>query len=401
MAAGMFADQSPGDRRRAYRGPAILQQGFRPFFLGAGAWTVIAMALWLAVHLGYLNLPSRFDPLTWHSHEMLFGFVGAAIAGFLLTAVPNWTGRLPVRGWPLALLFSLWIAGRLAVGLSEVIGPLTAALIDVAFLAALDGVLLREILSGRNWRNLPVVLIVALLTGCNFLVHLEYLTTAETASIGLRLALATVVMLIALIGGRIVPSFTRNWLNKRNEARLPHPFGPLDQVVLISTLVAGLSWAAWPDWAGTGLLCLLAGLGNSWRLARWRGHRTLSEPLVWVLHLGYGWVALGLGVLGLSIWLPDLLPSAPIHALTAGAMGTMTLAVMTRATLGHTGQALSAGSGTTAIYLLVTAAALLRILSSILEAGNSIALTLGALCWVGAFGLFVALYAPLLIARRS
>ncbi|MDJ0611326.1 MAG: NnrS family protein [Kiloniellales bacterium] len=396
----MFADQSPADRRRAYRGPAILQQGFRPFFLGAGAWTVIAMALWLGIYLGYLALPSRFDPLAWHSHEMLFGFVGAAIAGFLLTAVPNWTGRLPVRGWPLALLFSLWVAGRLAVGLSEVIGAAAAALIDVAFLVALDGVLLREILAGRNWRNLPVVVIVALLAGCNILIHLEDLTNAETASGGLRLALATVVMLIALIGGRIVPSFTRNWLKKRNEARLPRPFGPLDRAVLLATLVAGLCWTAWPDSAVTGLLCLLAGLGNGWRLARWRGHRTLCEPLVWVLHLGYGWVALGLAVLGLSIWFPDLLPSAPIHALTAGAMGTMTLAVMTRATLGHTGQALSAGFGTTAIYLLVTAAALLRILSSIIEAGSSLALTLGALCWVGAFGLFVALYAPLLMARR-
>lgn len=396
----MFADQSPGDRRRAYRGPAVLQQGFRPFFLGAGAWSLIAMVLWLAVYLGYLALPSRFDPLAWHSHEMLFGFVGAAIAGFLLTAVPNWTGRLPVRGRPLALLFALWLAGRLAVGLSEVVGAAAAALIDVAFLAALDGVLLREILAGRNWRNLPVVLIVALLTGCNLLVHLEYLTTAETAAIGLRLALATVIMLIALIGGRIVPSFTRNWLNKRNEARLPRPFGPLDRTVLASTLVAGLCWTAWPDWAGTGLLCLLAGLGNGWRLARWRGHRTLAEPLVWVLHLGYGWVAVGLGLLGLSIWFPDLPPSAPVHALTAGAMGTMTLAVMTRATLGHTGEALSAGTGTTAIYLLVTAAALLRVLSSILEAGGSLALAFGALCWAGAFGLFVVLYAPLLIARR-
>lgn len=392
----MSADQSPAERRRAYQGAPVLREGFRPFFLGAGCWAVLAMALWFAVLQGAMALPSRFDPLTWHSHEMLFGFAAAAIAGFLLTAVPNWTGRLPVQGWPLALLFSTWLAGRLAVAVSDVIGALPAALVDIAFLVGLFAILLREIIAGRNWRNLPVAVVVGLLASCNLLVHLEYLAAIETAALGLRLTLATVVLLITLIGGRIIPSFTRNWLKKRGETAMPSPFGRFDRAVILVSAIAAVSWATAPGWSTSGWLCLLAALANGWRLARWRGHRTLAEPLVWVLHLGYGWLAIGFGLLGLSLLLPAMPQSTAIHALTAGAMGTMIPAVMTRATLGHTGQALTAGLGTTAIYVLVTMAALLRILFPIFEAEGFLTLTLAAACWIGAFGLFVALYAPLL-----
>jgi uncharacterized protein involved in response to NO len=387
--------------RLAYQGPAILLLGFRPFFLAAGLWSAFAVGLWLLVFAGQIESPGAFDPFTWHGHEMIFGFAVAAITGFLSTAVPNWTGRLPIQGWRLAALCGLWLAGRLAVMASELIGPAAAAVIDVAFLVVFAGAVLREIVAGATWKNLPVVGILVLLAGANSLIHLEAIGLAETGALGLRLAIGVVAMLIALIGGRIVPSFTRNWLVKRKAPALPAPFGWVDRLALLATALAGLAWMAAPDWAGTGLAALLAAGANGARLARWRGLRTLGEPLVFILHLGYGWLAVGFALLGLVTLTGALPESAALHALTAGAMGTMTLAVMTRATLGHTGQALQAGAGTTAIYLLVTAAAALRIAAPLLDAGQPEILLVGGLAWIGAFGLFVALYGPLLVTRRS
>ena len=386
--------------RRAYAGPAILRQGFRPFFLAAGVWAAGAVALWLAEIAGLLVLPSTFDPITWHAHELLFGFVAAAIAGFLLTAIPNWTGRLPVRGRQLGLLFALWCVGRIAVGLSALIGPAPAAALDLSFPVALLAVVLREIAAGGNWRNLPIAAIVALLAASNLLVHLEALGLAPTARLGLRLGVADVAVLISLVGGRVVPSFTRNWLAKRDEAVLPRPSGRLDRVAILTTVAAGLAWALAPDALATGALALLAAAAGGARLAGWRGHRTLAEPLVWVLHLGYGWLVVGFALLGAAVLVPALDPTAALHALTAGAMGTMTLAIMTRASLGHTGRALSAGPGTTAIYALVGVAALARVLAPLSPSGATLLLGLSGLAWIGAFGLFVALYGPLL-ARPS
>jgi uncharacterized protein involved in response to NO len=388
-----------GPARLDYRGPAILLLGFRPFFLAAGIWSALTVGLWLLVVAGQVESPGAFDPLTWHGHEMIFGFAVAAIAGFLSTAVPNWTGRLPIQGRRLALLCGLWLAGRLAVMASGLIGPAAAAVIDVAFLVVFAGAILREILAGPKRSNLPVVGILGLLAGANTLIHLEAIGVAETAVLGLRLAIAVVVMLITLIGGRVVPSFTRNWLAKR-KAGLPAPFGRVDRLALLATALAGLAWVAAPGWAGTGLAALLAAAANGARLARWRGLSTLGEPLVFVLHLGYGWLAAGFALLGLATLTGALPASAALHALTAGAIGTMTLAVMTRATLGHTGQALRAGAGTTTIYLLVTAAAVLRVVAPLLGAGQPLVLVLGGLAWIGAFGLFVALYGPLLVAPR-
>ena len=393
------AAKASNSARRAAAGPAILRQGFRPFFLAAGVWAAGAVALWLAVIAGALVLPSAFDPITWHAHEMLFGYLAAVIAGFLLTAVPNWTGRLPVGGWRLGVLFALWCAGRVAVGLSALTGPVLAAAADLAFLAALSAVILREIAAKGNRHNLPIVGIVVVLAGSNLLVHLEALGLTATGSLGLRLGLADVAFLITLVGGRIVPSFTRNWLAKRGAPVLPRPFGGLDRLALGSMVLAGLSWVLAPGASATGGLAILAAVFNGARLGGWCGHRTLGEPLVWILHLGYAWLVAGFALLGAAILVPALSQTAALHALTVGAMGTMTLAVMTRATLGHSGQSLSAGPGTTMIYGLVSAAALVRILAPFAPNDATTLLGLSGLCWIGAFGLFVVLYGPLLAGR--
>ncbi len=386
---------------RAYHGPALLRHGFRPFFLAAGLWAALAMVLWLAMLTGRIDLPTAFDPLSWHIHEMLFGFVAAAIAGFLLTAIPNWTGRLPVRGAPLAALALVWLAGRFAVGLSAWTGPVAAAFVDVAFLCLLGAVALREVVAGGNWRNLPVTAVIGILAVANLLMHLETIALTDLDGAGPRLAVATVAFLITMIGGRIVPSFTRNWLAKRGASKLPGGFGLLDKATLVVTAATGLIWTLIPDHPAVGAAALLAALLHAVRLARWRGLRTGAEPLVLVLHLGYVWLPVGFALIGFAIFWPGLGSSAALHALTAGAMGTMILAVMTRATLGHLGRPLNADSATSLIYLTVLLAAATRVFGPLAEGGGQAAFSISGLLWITAFVLFVVRFGPMLLGLRQ
>jgi len=338
---------------RDWTGVTILTYGFRPFFFGAAVWAVLAMAIWVLMLSGALNLPSAFDPVSWHAHEFLFGYLGAVIAGFLLTAVPNWTGRMPIVGWPLGALAALWLTGRVAVAVSSSLPAVGAAVLDLAFPVVFAGVILREIVAGKNWRNLIVLGMLTMFIIGNALFHWEAARGAYAAQgYGLRLGLGAGVMMIAVIGGRVVPSFTRNWLVKRQSVVLPTPpMQSFDMVTLIVLLAALLLWVAWPSAMLTGIALALAGGLHVIRLARWAGHRTLAEPLVTVLHAGYAFVPLGALALAAEILAPGSIGMAGAqHLWMAGAIGLMTLAVMTRATLGHTGQALTAGAGTITIY---------------------------------------------------
>ena len=390
-------------RYRTWSGPALLSAGFRPFFLMAGLWAAVALPLWLAALTGHLVLPSAFDAVAWHAHEMLFGFVMAAIAGFLLTAVPNWTGRMPLQGWSLGALAALFVAGRVAATLSEVIGTEIAAAIDLAFPAALLAALAREIVAGRNWRNLPMLAALGVLGVANALMHVEAIGWASTGAAGLRLGIAVVLLQIGLVGGRIIPSFTRNWLVKRGETRLPAPAGRLDAAVLAVTAAALMAWVVAPGWAGVPLLMGLAALANAVRLARWRGYLTGAEPLVWVLHLGFAWIPVGLALMALASVF-GLAETTALHALTGGAMTTMIVAVTTRATRGHTGRALAAGRATTALYALVTLAAAARVAAGsemAIEADAMMALLgVAGVAWVAAFLLFLGIYGPMLLMPR-
>ncbi|HZD89286.1 MAG TPA: NnrS family protein [Pseudolabrys sp.] len=384
-------------RRRAYAGPALFAYGFRPFFLAAGLWGAFGILVWLPQFLGLVTLPTAFGPLDWHIHEMLYGYVAAAIAGFLLTAIPNWTGRLPVSGWPLAGLASLWLAGRLAILFSADIGGIAAAAVDVSFLLTLAAVAAREIVAGKNWRNLRVLVVLGVLAAGNVVFHAEVLTRGA-ADYGIRIALAAVLVLIMLIGGRIVPSFTNNWLARNNPGRKPAPFARLDMVTIAASVVALAAWIAAPFAELAGVLLLIAGALHAVRLARWAGDRTLADRLVLILHIAYAFIPLGFLLSGAAILALQVPPSAGIHAWTAGAIGLMTLAVMTRATLGHTGHALHAGPATQAIYGLVLLAALLRIVAAF--TGSLMLMEYAGGAWIVGFAAFTAVYGRLLIMRK-
>ncbi len=379
---------------RDHQGPALFERGFRPLFLGAGLFAGIAMPLWLiALHSGWTVVP-EFDARAHHIHEMIFGYLSAVIAGFLLTAIPNWTGRLPVAGQPLVMLTVLWLAGRLAMAVSPV-WPQGAAFVDAAFLVVFAAIVWREIIAGKNMRNLPICIMVTLLALTNIAHHAQVLNGGDT-SWSERAALGIVSVLIALVGGRIVPSFTRNWLSKRGDPNLPAPFDAFDQAALGVTVVAAVAWIIAPDHVLTGFVCGLAAAALLVRMARWHGWRTVSEPLVWILHVGYLWLPVWFALTALAILVPDAIEaSSALHALTAGAIGTMTMAVMTRAILGHSGRPLGADRITALIYLAVVAGAVLRVAASSLPFDYLSTVMLGGVLWSAGFALFVLSYGPM------
>lgn len=390
--------RDPSTARREYAGPTLFSFGFRPFFLFGALWAAMSAPLWMHAYAGGDAMVGAAPALAWHIHEMLFGFIAAVVAGFLMTAVPNWTGRLPVMGWPLAGLFGLWAAGRAAMLFYGELG-LAAAVIDSAFLVALAGLLGREVIAGGNTKNIPVIVLASLFALANIGFH-------AALALGLdwrpaqSVAIAVIALLIALIGGRIVPSFTRNWMVQQGQTDLPAPMGLYDTASLAAMGLALGVWIVLPsDWFA-GALLLIAGAMHAVRVARWKGWKTSAEPLVLILHVGYAWLPLALVLMGLSKIVPHVVPaSAALHALTAGAMGTMTLAVMTRASLGHTGRARTADVWTSLIFALVVAGALVRVFGPIVMPGGFMVLGVSSLVWSGAFALFVLRYGPMLITQ--
>jgi uncharacterized protein involved in response to NO len=386
-------------KRRMASTMPFLRGGFRPFFFGAATWAVVAIALWLCVLAGEVTLPTRFDGVAWHRHEMLFGFVGAAVSGFLLTAIPNWTGRLPIAGKPLLSLFGLWAAARLLVLFSALIGFWPAAVADVGLFVCLALLAAREVVASKN-RNVPVVGLV-LLFGLADAADYAGAAAMVPPDVGWRGAVSLVIVMISLIGGRIIPSFTRNWMVKQKmTGGLPTQPQSLDLLVIVTTAIALIFWIALPGERLTGVMLALAAAAQAMRLSRWGGLRTASDPLVLILHLGYAWVPIGLVILGLSIAGADIPESAGVHALTAGAMTTMILAVMTRASLGHTARELKASPATVGAYACVTIGAVVRVGASFGIGAYAIMLDIAGLLWGAALLLFLVAYTPVLWKPR-
>ena len=390
----------PKTSRPAYTVPAVFSNGFRPFFLMAGIFAVLIVPLWMAVWAGGMTLGSPFGTVDWHIHEMLFGYTSAVIAGFLFTAIPNWTGRMPMRGWPLMVLAGLWVTGRLAVAGKFGLGPVGVMVLDCGFLAAVLAIVIREIIAGRNWGNLKVVVPVGVYLAADVTFHLEAMWRGQ-ADAGRRLGFAMVVMLILLIGGRIIPSFTRNWLTRRGReggrkpGDMPAPVGKFDAASLGMTLLALMLWVVLPESliaaSGMMLVAILQGV----RLMRWRGWRTLASPLLVMLHVAFGFLPCGLFAVGLGGF--GLLPAATgLHLLGIGGVGGMTLAVMMRVSLGHTGRALEVGPVLTGAFVCVALAALVRA-----SASAEIALWLAAVLWTAGFAAFLVLYAPVFVTENA
>lgn len=357
------------------------------------------MVLWLPQFYGELELASRFSPVDWHIHELYFGFLAAVITGFLFTAVPNWTGRMPIDGKPLLVLVLIWVAGRIAITFSAAIPWQLAMGIDLAFLIAITFVIGNEICAGKNWRNLKVLVPLVALLAANTLFHLEAQFEGES-NFSRRLALAAAITLIMLIGGRIVPSFTRNWLVKHNPGHLPAPFSRFDMIAIAVAVIALGFWIFLPDAASSLVALTLAALLHLIRLYRWAGIRTWREPLVLILHIAYAFIPLGFALLAASMWSENIPEIAGIHALSTGAIGTMTLSVMLRATLGHSGHTLTAGPVAKIIFASVITASLARIAEGLGFGSTNVLLHIAAFGWSIAFAGFGIIFAPMFFAKK-
>jgi uncharacterized protein involved in response to NO len=380
---------------------ALWSYGFRPFFLAAALWACIAMVLWIGLLSGWWTFAGDYGVIAWHAHEFLFGYIAAVMTGFLLTAIPNWTGRFPLQGKPLLALFVLWLAGRAAMLAVDEIGTIAAAIVDCAYLVTLTAVITREIVAGSNWRNLRVGVLVALTAVANIVFQAEVVIYAAP-TYGLRLAVAAIVGLIMVVGGRITPSFTSNWLTRQGIGKRPAPLDRFDIASIAFAALALVAWIAAPDWDGTAALLLLMAIAQAARLSRWAGTQTWREPILFVLHVGYAFVPVGALMLSLSILWPRIVPaSGALHAWTTGAMGIMTLAVMTRATLGHTGRDVLSTPMTTVIYGAMLLATLVRVAAPLVPAIYYEALLVAGLAWLSAFGIFLLIYGPMLVGTKQ
>lgn len=378
-----------------YRGPALFSYGFRPFFLGAALFAGVAVPAWMLMLGGVGGLTVLYSPRDWHIHEMVFGFLPAVIMGFMLTAIPNWTDRPPIRGYELMGLWALWLAGRLVIAIPW-FTPLVSAVVDGAFLVAAAGLIWREVVVSKSWGHAPMGVLITLYAGANTLFHVQTLSGAH-ADFPPRMALAVIMVLLTVIGGRIIPIFTEEFLEMQGRAERPAPFSRYDGLSILLVVITALAWTIQPWGTVTGWLFVTAGVINAGRLARWYGWLTGREPLVLVLHVGYGWVVVALLALGGALL--GVGPATPeaLHALTTGAVGVMTLGVMTRATLGHTGRPRHAGPLTVAIYLLAFLGALVRVLGPATGLTTHLFLGLAAVTWSGAYMLFALSYGPLLL----
>jgi len=373
----------------------VFSHGFRPFFLSAVLFGLVSVPIWLLAWQGRIELAGPFQDVDWHVHEMLFGYAGAVVAGFLFTAVPNWTGQMPIKGWPLAVLAVLWLAGRISVAGLLPIGRFWVAAVDCGFLAVIAAAMARQIIAGRNWKNLRVIVPVSLLVGANVLIHLEAAGLVD-GGVGRRLGIGVVIFLIMLIGGRIIPSFTRNWLAARGATALPVPFGRFDGMSLVAAAIALVTWVVLPDGLATAVLLIVAGVLHLSRLGRWRGQDSWASPLLLMLHVAYLFVPLGLLATGLAA--AGIAPAAAgLHLLGIGAIGGMTVAVMMRATRGHTGRSLVAGNMLTWAFALICGAALARACAAQLDLIGLDGIEVAAGAWTIAFLMLAVRMAPWLI----
>jgi uncharacterized protein involved in response to NO len=380
---------------------ALFDYGFRPFFLLCGLYALVVVPLWLFSFAHSSALFGALPGVYWHAHEMLFGFIVAAVSGFLLTAVPSWTGSRGFAGLPLMIAVGAWLAGRLAMAFVNVLPFWIAAAAELALLPVLIALIAPPILRESN-RNLPILGVITLLWAIDA-TFIRALQTGDAmlAAGAARIGIDLVLLLVVVIGGRIVPAFTANALRRAGIGVAPVSRGWLEVVAIGSVALIALGDLFLPDSRAAGVIAGIAAVAHALRLAGWRSFRVGGEPILWVLHVGYAWIPVALALkacwlLGDALWAVKWQ-----HALTSGAFATMILAVMTRASLGHTGRPLVVSRAIAVAYLLLTAGALLRVFGGAWTPDHYIwTLAAAGMAWVLAFLIFVWVYAPILIAPR-
>ena len=378
-----------------YQGPPFWSYGFRPFFLSAALFASVAIPAWIWFLSGAEGVPMHNRLREWHMHEMVFGFLSCVITGFLLTALPNWTERPPMSGKFLMLLWTLWVGGRVSIAASWA-PPLVVAFIDGAFLVVVGAVVWREIVVAHAWDRVPLGVLISLYAFANLLFHGLWMSAAAV-DVAVRLGLIVLMVLLALIGGKITPSFTEDYFEGQGVMKQPAPFSPFDGLSILLLGVTGVAWMIAPEARAVGYAFVGVGVLHLVRMSRWYGWLAWRKPLVLILHVGYGWLAMSFLILGAAMLGVGIHQEDAIHALTTGAVGVMTLAVMTRASLGHTGRPKHAGPLTLIIYLLVNLGGILRVFGSSLDLSGSHSLVLAAGCWSGAYLLFAIGYGPILV----
>lgn len=402
----MQATSKHREGKASVRVPTFLTAGFRFYFLAAGLYAVFAMLAWTAWLEAQQQgdvlfaFPEAILPHLWHAHEMIFGYTVAVMAGFFLTAVPNWTGTKEAKAVFVSLSGLLWLSGRIAIWWAGVLDPLLVAIIDLAFVPLLALNILPRLARKSQTRNLVFLFLLSALFTANLLVHLEWIGwTTATAEVGVRLGVLVSAAMIAIVGGRVVPAFTRNALTRAGHTtKLPQSTPWLERAGILSAVLAALA-ILFPG-ATAGWVCLLAGAINLARLSGWKGWRTVGSPILWILHLAFFLLGTGYLVYGLALVSGILSEIAALHLLAVGAIGSMTLAMMTRAALGHSGRPLRAPIPIVIAYLGVVSAAIVRTFGTLLFDYFPVMIGSGAL-WIAAFGIYAVVYFPILTKPRK
>jgi uncharacterized protein involved in response to NO len=378
-------------------GFALFALGFRPFFLVAGVLALALVAAWTGAYRGDYAFNTYFGTLGWHSHEMVFGYAVAVIAGFLLTAVRNWTGLETLQGGALAALILLWLAGRILPLFPDNVPSLVIALVDLTFLPVLAVSVAWPILRQKQYRQSIFIVVLAAMTLGNVLVHLQHLeVTRSTAVTGTMLALELIVLLIVVVGGRVIPFFTERAIADAK----PRVWRPVERISIGSVIVLMLVQLLAPASTLAAIIAAIAVLSHAIRLYGWYTPAVWSRPLLWVLYLGYGWLIIGFALQAMAA-LGAVAPPLSIHAITVGAIGVLTLGMMARVALGHTGRPLVAPRPMTWAFVLINLAAMARVLFPILLPqmyGDLVVLS--AALWLAAYLIFVVIYTPILMMPR-
>ncbi len=388
----------PHKRVEARTGSPISAKGFRPFFILAATFAASIIVLWLLVLFGVVAPTNYLDAPTWHAHEMVFGFAVAVIAGFLLTAVGNWTKVETVTGKPLLALCAVWLAGRVAMTIPSVFPRGVVAIIDLAFLPLLGVAIGRPLIVAKNRRNFIMVGLISALFIANTAIHLDALgVVAGWRGRGCLLGVDVVILLIAVMAGRVFPMFTRNATRVESIRSSP----TLDVLAIAAMLVVTVFDVALPNRFVGAFAATIASVLAAARALHWGTLHTRKYPLVWILHVGYAWIPIGLLLHAIALVTTSVPATSATHALTAGAIGALTLGMMTRVTLGHTGRLLEASRSTVFSFVCVTFAAIVRVAGPLLPfAWYRPALTIAGTSWSVAFAIYLFTYAPVLVSPR-